>query len=117
MLRPALLLGTGACVVAGQFLLASFSRSLGAPWSIPSLAAQAATSAYFWGAAIIYASGVGVYIVLLHKYPVVQVNLSLTILIVVLNIAVGSMIGQGLSLAQWIGALLAGAGIVLLHAA
>ncbi|HRJ68263.1 MAG TPA: hypothetical protein PK812_01535 [Beijerinckiaceae bacterium] len=104
----------GGCIVGGQMCLAAFARALAPPFTIANLASQAFAMPWLYLAGAAYSVAVLLYLILLRTGAISATNLPIMAVIVVLNIAIALSPGDALTARQITGAVLVGAGTLLM---
>lgn len=116
MLKIALFVVVAGCIVAGQFFLATFARSLTEPFTPVAIIVQSIYSVPLYISALSYCVGLALYLVMLRRFGLAEATVPLIILVMGLNLLVSHVAGDHLSTVQWAGAGIALIGLfVMLH--
>ena len=102
-------------MVSGQALLSVYTRSLHTPLRFPDAILNSLRSALFYCLILVYTIGLVGYAYLLRHFPLAEINITLMVIMISMTLAYTYLLGQPMTAIQWVGAVLATAGLIALQ--
>ncbi|MEQ1929572.1 MAG: hypothetical protein ABL957_03445 [Parvularculaceae bacterium] len=119
MMNTALTLGLSAMcavlVASGQALLWRFVNSVDLGAGVVAVVGAALKNEFVWGAAAIYAVGIGFYLALLRIASLAEATLTVMLCLIVCTVFYNHLLGDELSVVQSIGVACAVLGIIAIN--
>ena len=113
--KAALVLLVSFLMVSGQAALSIYSRSLSMPIRFPQVLIETLESIFFYCLAVSYSAGLLGYAYLLRQYPLAEINITLMVVMISMTLAYTYWLGQPMTGTQWLGAVVAAAGLIALQ--
>ncbi len=113
--KTALVILVGFMMVSGQALLSVYTRALHIPLRFPDAIIDTLRSPYFYCLFVFYTVGLVGYAYLLRHFPLAEINITLMVTMISMTLGYTWLLGQPMTATQWIGAVLATAGLIALQ--